>query len=381
MATDRPEAPENLLPNAAAPAALPNNNLLPLNLRLDRSNYPLWRSLVLAAVRAYNLDGHLLGTNPQPQRNLAGNTPNPAFQQWIRLDQFIMHWLMNSISEAMLAHVIHCQTSAEIWTVLNQLFATRSRARLLQIRGLLQSTKKGSFTIDDYFLKMKQYADSLAAAEQPISDDDLILYILGGLGSEYESVVVNLTLRIDNLTLQEVQFMLHCHEMRLNQLTTDSLTNIQANLANTNMPPQNRGGYQGNSSRGYRAIEEAVETMAIEGEGETDQSASYVAELAIWVSNVIIATNDTSQAWYLDSGATHHISNTSETLTNSKDYKGKAKVVVGLYRLQVPHSPPTTQPVKQPPKITVKPAIYNFTTSSNPVHDKSKTSSQMASAA
>uniref|UniRef100_A0A803PMV3 Retrovirus-related Pol polyprotein from transposon TNT 1-94-like beta-barrel domain-containing protein n=1 Tax=Cannabis sativa TaxID=3483 RepID=A0A803PMV3_CANSA len=220
------------------------------------------------------------------------------------------------------------------------------------------------------------------------------------------------------------------------------------------MPPQNRGGYQETHQETLMAIEEAVETMSIEGK-ESRPMRGYVAA-AIWVSNVIIATNDTSQAWYLDSGATHHISNTSETLTNSKDYKGKAKVVVGngsnlsinkigcssiptkfphkslllkdilhvpsltknllsisqftkhnnvtiefddvcclvkdkntkqallrgtltegLYRLQVPHSPPTTQPVKQPPKITVKPNIsislqVAITSMTSPRHPRSQ---------
>uniref|UniRef100_A0A803QH79 Retrotransposon Copia-like N-terminal domain-containing protein n=1 Tax=Cannabis sativa TaxID=3483 RepID=A0A803QH79_CANSA len=127
-----------------APFALPNNNLLPLNLRLDRNNYTIWRSLALAVVRAYDLDGHVLGARPTPPETLAGNTPNPEYQQWMRFDQFLMHWLMNSVSDNMLGHVIHCRTSAEIWNTFSQLFATRSRVRLLQLRGLLQSTKKGS---------------------------------------------------------------------------------------------------------------------------------------------------------------------------------------------------------------------------------------------
>ena len=41
---------------AADPASLPNNQLLLLTLRLNRMNYSYWRSLMLAAVRAYDLD-------------------------------------------------------------------------------------------------------------------------------------------------------------------------------------------------------------------------------------------------------------------------------------------------------------------------------------
>ena len=58
-----------------------------------------------------------------------------------------------------------------------------------------------------------------------MSDDELILYILGGLGSDFESLVVNLTSR-DFITLEEVQFLLETHEMRLEQLAIASLTNF-----------------------------------------------------------------------------------------------------------------------------------------------------------
>ncbi|XP_030497830.2 uncharacterized protein LOC115713487 [Cannabis sativa] len=103
-------------PEAQNPIPLPNNHLLPLNIRLDRSNYTIWRSLVLAAVRAYDLDGYVLGHHPQPPEFLAGNILNLAFQNWMRFDHFLMHWLMNSVTEHMLGHVINCNTSHEIWT-------------------------------------------------------------------------------------------------------------------------------------------------------------------------------------------------------------------------------------------------------------------------
>ena len=67
-------------------------------------------------------------------------------------------------------------------------------------------------------LRMRSLAETLASAGQLISDDDLILYILGGLGQDYDSVVVNLTSRHDQITLQEVQYMLQSQEMRLKQL-------------------------------------------------------------------------------------------------------------------------------------------------------------------
>lgn len=120
---------------------------------------------------------------------------------------------MNSVTEQMLGHILHACTSVEIWTTFAQIFPIRSRARLLHSRNLLQTTKKGASFIEEYLLTMIQHDDSLIAAGHPITDEELALYILGGLGSEYEYVVVNLTSRADALTLQEVHFMLQTHEL------------------------------------------------------------------------------------------------------------------------------------------------------------------------
>lgn len=54
---------------------------------------------------------------------------------------------------------------------------------------------------------MRTMTNALMATSQTITDDELILYILGSLGPEFESVVVNLTSR-ENLSLQKGQFML-----------------------------------------------------------------------------------------------------------------------------------------------------------------------------
>ena len=56
-------------------------------------------------------------------------------------------------------------------------------------------------TIDDYFLKIRGIIDTLAYTGQLITDDELLLYILGGLGSEYDPVVVNLTSKQETVSL------------------------------------------------------------------------------------------------------------------------------------------------------------------------------------
>ncbi|XP_062093900.1 uncharacterized protein LOC133799928 [Humulus lupulus] len=178
-------------------AAVIPANLAPLNLRLNRTSYSFWRSQMLPSLRAHQLEGFLTGDRPPPAATITDpplacrSILNPAFQEWMRLDQFLISWLFNSISEEMMGHI----------------FSTKSKARVLQLRTTLQSTRKGSTHVDEYILKMHCLGDSLIADGQQISEDELILYILGGLDSEYEAVIINLT-SCDSITLSEVQFLL-----------------------------------------------------------------------------------------------------------------------------------------------------------------------------
>ena len=89
---------------------------------------------------------------------------------------------------------------------MNLFFVLDSKERTLQLRFILQSLEKSALSINDYVLKMRNIANMLSTLGKPTPDEDLILYILGGLGPEFETIVVNITSRFEAISLQE----LHC---------------------------------------------------------------------------------------------------------------------------------------------------------------------------
>ena len=215
----------------AIPSTLPS-----ISIKLDQSNYMFWKSHILPTARAHDLEVFLLSLKPKPDEFIVDSTnsnvllTNLDYRSWIRLDRFVMSWLLSSISEQMLGHVVHCQSVVEVGIVLEQLFSTKSKTRALQLRLLLQTFNKGNGSIEDYVLKMKSLATSLIAVGQQISDDELILYILRGLWLEFESVIVNLTSG-ESVTFQEVQYMLQTHEMRLERLNTTTMVELSHSTA------------------------------------------------------------------------------------------------------------------------------------------------------
>ena len=349
------------------------------------------------------MDQILIGKLPKPPRfsqstsvNSSQPASNPEYDQWVILDQFLLSWILASISEAMYGHVVNCQTSAEVWSVLEKLFVSDSKARTLQLRFMLQSLKKGALSINSYVLKMRNIADMLSTSGKPVPYEDLILYILGGLGPEFETIVVNITSRSEAISLQEVHYLLQSHEIRLEQLSAASVIDVPpaahitvGGVQNSNT---NNGQFRGSSSKNFRprnvrnpqtsrivcqlcgkmghtamkcfhrfdvyfqsppraqnqqfsslhqpqqpqlrppplhqpqyySTGPLVPSRPIQNSHQQLDSTSTSPHAYIVAPDL-----DSNTSWFVDSGATHHMTTDSNTLNVSDHYCGTGNVVVG----------------------------------------------------
>ena len=128
-------------------------------------------------------------------------------------------------------------------------FCNKIKGTITPASFLLQSTKKNFLIIEDYILKMKSIAHS---------DDKFILYMLGGLGPEYESVVVHLTAH-DSVTIPELQYMLQLHEMRLENFNSTALINVSNAAAHV---AQKKMGAEPFLSISYSSISHSQKSIA-----------------------------------------------------------------------------------------------------------------------
>ncbi|KAL2326304.1 hypothetical protein Fmac_025362 [Flemingia macrophylla] len=72
------------------------------------------------------------------------STVSPAFTSWKQQDQRLVSLLLASLTEEILAEVLHCETSQQIWTNLESLFGGDSKQREIAIRDQLLHLKKDS---------------------------------------------------------------------------------------------------------------------------------------------------------------------------------------------------------------------------------------------
>jgi hypothetical protein len=181
---------------STSPQTLQNLNQLSLH-KLTRENYPTWCTIIVPYLEGHNLFGNVTGDIPCPPRRIASSgsssstsdamVENPAYSTWYQQDKLIMCTLISSLSENLLTHVVNLKTSCEVWVSLEKIFASESKARVMQYRYQLATLKKGAMSISDYFQKAQIMAQTLVAINEPLKDSKLVSYILAGLSQEYES--------------------------------------------------------------------------------------------------------------------------------------------------------------------------------------------------
>ncbi|KAF5464007.1 hypothetical protein F2P56_014123 [Juglans regia] len=185
-----------------------------LTVKLSHDNFPLWKAQLLAFLKSHQIYGYVDGSFP-PSPSTIDDKPNPAHNSWLLQDQMIISALYSSLTDTILAQIVDCPTSHEIWSTLNNLYSAQSTAHLMQTRYQLATLKKGSDSVSTYFHKAKSLASSLSSAGHPLSSHEFIIYVLTGLSPDYESVVSSITTRPEPLSSSQVYSYLLNHESRL----------------------------------------------------------------------------------------------------------------------------------------------------------------------
>lgn len=191
-------------------------------------------------------------------------------------------------------------------------------------------------TIIEYFGKMKSLGDEIAAASgKPMDEEDLVAYIQNGLDDDFELVVSVLVARVKPITMTDLYSQLLNFENR--QALRSSGSSVNAASRGCGKPSnrsrtgrgrgsdgRNRGGsnQQRVDNRPIYQVCYKIGHMASKCWHRFDQN--YVPD----ERHVAAATHaykvDTN--WYIDTGATDHLTGELDKLTARGKYKGKDQI-------------------------------------------------------
>ena len=171
-------------PSAANKSLIALNITAQINEKLTPTTFPQLRAQFEALLIGYDLLVYVQGTLRCP--SFAGTASNELRKtHWVRQDKLILSASLASTSPSITPLIATAQTSHDAWTKLKSLYVSRSRTRAMQLKEELTLIQHGTRSITEYLHAMKALADEIAIIDHPISDDDLTLYVLNGLGPDF----------------------------------------------------------------------------------------------------------------------------------------------------------------------------------------------------
>ncbi|CAN1314844.1 Retrovirus-related Pol polyprotein from transposon RE1 [Linum perenne] len=143
-------------------AATPQSQQLPspltqLAVKLDATNYVVWKLQIEPFLAEYDLIGHVDGTTNPPERTTVAGGVNPGYTKWYRQDQLVLGWLINSLSSSVIHTLVGVQTAREAWRSLATAFGTRRSSLVRSLRSQLLNLRLSSALTHDNNLAILFY--------------------------------------------------------------------------------------------------------------------------------------------------------------------------------------------------------------------------------
>ncbi|GMI81878.1 hypothetical protein HRI_001857100 [Hibiscus trionum] len=221
-----------------------------ISIRLDDTNYLLWKQQIIFAIESLALTDHIDSDFSVPDQHILANgvrSVNPEFTRFKQEDSALCSWLLSSMGPSILPALVNYKNALQIWEKVRQIFSVTSTTRVMHLHCSLKNIRKRDQSMRD-LAQIQSVCDSLAACGNPLSETMHISTILSGLPSEYEPVVAVITSSQQPYKLDGVTSVLLDTESRqLEVLAQDSLANLVQG-SNSSM-----GHNPFNSSFGYLA--------------------------------------------------------------------------------------------------------------------------------
>lgn len=168
--------------------------------------------------------------------------PTEEYQRWIVQDQMLFTWLLSSLPDSILPRVLGCKHNYQVWDAIHKHYFPLMMAKVRQLRSDLKNTKKGSQSISEHVLKIKNIVNSLLTIGETVSEQDQVDAILEGLPEEYNHSVMMVYARVDSTTVADVESLLLIQESQFEKFKVElNPGSVSVNVAQG--PAQgNRGG-------------------------------------------------------------------------------------------------------------------------------------------
>ncbi|GJZ16766.1 ribonuclease H-like domain-containing protein [Tanacetum coccineum] len=154
-----------------------------VKLDFDEWNYGSWEYMFDQLCESYEVSkfihGDSSGTSTDP--------PPPFTPEELKVDKIILSWIFITLSDALQKRLVIARpkTAKEAWSFLSDLLKDHKKSRTSALKMELRTIKLGDLSMEAYFKKVESLMTTPASLNSPVSDDDVVHYVIDGLPEMY----------------------------------------------------------------------------------------------------------------------------------------------------------------------------------------------------
>ncbi|KAK1431376.1 hypothetical protein QVD17_07833 [Tagetes erecta] len=198
----------------------------------EKVSYSSWVTLFHLHVRGHKVMHHIDGTPPPPKTD-------PEHDQWMTVDAIVLQWIYGTLSDEIFARVVEDESTAmEVWLRIKEIFLNNkgSRASALELE-FNNLTLNSMPSLEAYCTKLKDLAGQLKYIDSHVSNQRLVLKLVCGLPKEFDTVASMINQQIPKW--ETACNMLRADLQRQNSRETNS-SHASVMEATTDPPTQTR---------------------------------------------------------------------------------------------------------------------------------------------
>ncbi|XP_026451202.1 uncharacterized protein LOC113351428 [Papaver somniferum] len=155
---------------------------------------------------------------------------NPSYVAWCDGDNTLILWLQSTIFDFVVFYVVIVESARELRCSIESRFDHTSTKHVIQIHTKLQTLKLGSGPMATYLGEIKKLTNQLSVSGSEISNDELMVLVLNGIGQEYNSFSTSICVKNPPIYFDELHNLLLCEEVFVSERSKPLFSETNNNL-------------------------------------------------------------------------------------------------------------------------------------------------------
>jgi len=172
-------------------------------------SYHLWKFKMSQYLDMMDVWDYVNGNIQRPPMS----SPEKERRSWKKYDLLARNVLCNGVDEERLQMLTECNTSAEMWKVLQDKYEIVSVANQMRLNQEFHSLKQGSNSVNTYIRQIDAAIDNLRGIGKVVTDEERLLAFLKGLNEEYE-VLASILENQDDMTYEKAASRVLTQELK-----------------------------------------------------------------------------------------------------------------------------------------------------------------------